>query len=158
MAGALNFAPNLAYLHDFFVLLYVPGVALGCGLLAARIAQQFPPRAARWCALAGLAAFLAVDVAPAARLVGPRREDARQDAIARELGRRIGPRDLVIADPSVCSYHPEDLTVDEGNRRMAPLPFYAGRICQTVVVARTPEDALRLARESRGRRAAEPSS
>ncbi len=146
IALPMNFTPNLAYLHDFFVLLYVPAIALGCGLLAGRIAQRFPERVARRVVLGGLAAFVAVDVIPAARIVGPRPEDARQDAIAGELGQRIGPRDLVIADPSVCSYEPEHFPVGDGNREWPPLPFYAGRICQTVLVARTPEEAIRLAR------------
>ena len=148
MALSMNFAPNLAYLHDFFVLLYVPAIALGCGLLAGRIAQRFPERVARRLVLGALAAFIAVDVIPAARIVGPRPEDARQDAIARELGQKIGPRDLVIADPSVCSYEPEHFQVSDGNREWPPLPFYAGRICQTVLVARTPEEAIRLARDA----------
>lgn len=146
LALALNFAPNLAYLHDFFVLLYAPPIALASGLLAGRIAQRLPDRLARRVVLGGLAAFVAVDVVPAARIVGTRPEDARQEAIARELGQRIGPRDLVIADPSVCSYEPDHFHVSEENREWPPLPFYAGRICQTVLVARTPEEAIRLAR------------
>jgi hypothetical protein len=146
MALPLNFAPNLAYLHDFFVLLYVPAIALAIGLLAGRLAERFPDRVARRAILGLLAAFVAVDVIPASTIVGTRPEDTRQDAIARELGQTIGPRDLVIADPSVCSYDPDHFPIRDGNREWPPLPFYAGRICQTVLVARTPEEAIRLTR------------
>ena len=149
MALSMNFSPNLAYLHDFFVILYVPAIALACGLLAGQIAKRFPERVARRAVLGGLAVFVALDVIPRARIVGPGPEDARQDAIARELGQRIGPRDLVIADPSVCSFEPDHFQVSDANREWPPLPFYAGRICQTVLVARTPEEALRLARDAK---------
>src|SRR5208337_3102070 len=86
IALPMNFTPNLAYLHDFFVLLYVPAIALGCGLLAGRIAQRFPERVARRVVLGGLAAFVAVDVIPAARIVGPRPEEAIRLARAAERG------------------------------------------------------------------------
>ncbi|WP_165066739.1 ArnT family glycosyltransferase [Paludisphaera rhizosphaerae] len=145
LALPLNFAPNLAFLHDFFVLLYVPSFALAAGMAVEPIAARLSARAAVGILAAVLAAFVIVDLTPAARILRSSSEDRRQDAIARELGRTIGPDDLIVADPSVCSFAPDRFSPVNDSREQPPLPFYAGRICQTVLVAQTPDDAVRLA-------------
>lgn len=148
VALPLNFSPNLAYLHDFFVLLYVPPIALAVGLGVESLSARLSSRAARLAFAAAVAGFVILDVAPAARVVRSSREDVRQDAIAGELGRAVGPGDLIVADPSVCSFDPDHFAVADAAREQPPLPFYAGRICQTVLVAKTPADAVRLAESS----------
>lgn len=145
VALPLNFAPNLAYLHDFFVLLYVPSIALAIGLAVEPIAERCSARAGVGTLTVVLAAFVILDLAPASRIVRASTEDRRQDSIARELGRTVGPDDLIVADTSVCSFVPDRFAVADDKREQPPLPFYAGRICQTVLVAQTPDDAVRLA-------------
>jgi hypothetical protein len=152
LALPLNFAPNLSYQHDFFVLLYIPAVALACGLLLGRLGDTSRRRAAHMIALGLIAGFLLIDVLPKSWLLRAWPEDYRQEEIARILGERIRPEDMVIADASACTPDPNRLVSPEQTQEQVLLPLYAGRICQTALVARGPEEVAHLASQRPGER------
>jgi len=137
----MNLARNLAFLHDFFIILFLPAAALCAGIVLARLGgrwRDFP-------LFLAVGTALVIDAGPARKVAGPRPGDARLGRIADAIGAVVQPDDLVIADGELCGIGPEELRDLGPDRERTPRPYYAGEMAQTVLVARDAVDAQRLA-------------
>jgi len=142
----MNLARNLAYYHDFFIILFVPVAALTAGLAADGVAGRLRSRPLRGLAMGGLVlVMLLLDVLPARKPMRSNARDARQQAIAEGLGAAVLPGDFVVADGELCGIGPEEAQQLGADRECSPRPYYGGMLSQTVHVARDADDAARLA-------------
>ena len=142
----MNLARNLAFYHDFLIILFVPFVALAAGLAVDRLAGGLRSRPVRRLAMAVLVlAMLLVDVLPARKPLRPNPRDIQQQAIADGLGAAIRPGDFVVANGELCGIGPEEVRGIGADREASPRPYYGGELAQTVHVARDAHDAVRLA-------------
>jgi hypothetical protein len=151
MALPLNLARNIAYFHDFFIILFVPPAAICAGLGTYWLATRFEGHRARTAAVVlVMAAFLGLDVVPRYRLGSVFPKDHEQDAIARSIGEAVRPGDFVIANAEVCGIDPAVVPfMTDPQREQSPRPTYCGRMTQTVFVAANALDAERIARWAR---------
>ncbi len=142
----LNLAPNIAYYHDFFVMLFVPVAAISCAYVTdCWIAQSRDDWRGRARVAFVLTLFLGLDVIPRTKLTRLSPLDYEQEAICNEIGRMVEPGDFVIANDAFCFIsdgHAQQVGVRLG---VSPLPFFAGQMAQSVAVAMGTDEASRLA-------------
>jgi hypothetical protein len=150
MALPLNLVGNIAYLHPFFIILFVPAASLLTALTADRMARALKNSRLQVAALALLLmGFFALDVLPRRKASRPTAEDAEQSAIADAIGSTVRPGDLVIVNPIVCGLKgPAAASLGE-DRERTPRPYYCGQMSQSVLVALDTTDAERLADRAR---------
>lgn len=142
----MNLARNLAYYHDFFIILFVPAVALVVGLVVAGLAARICNPAGRGALMAGLlVGFLLIDVLPMRKPMKLRAADVRQQSIADGLGAIVRPDDFVVVNGEVCGIDPKETGTLGVDRQRSPRPYYAGEMAQTVHVATDADDAARVA-------------
>ena len=150
----MNLARNIAFLHDFFIILFLPAAALCAGAVVAKLTDRWRGGALRGTVLViAVAGILAFDAGPARKVARPRPGDRRLEEVADAIGAVVRPGDLVIADGELCGLNPEELRTLGPDRERTPRPYYAGEMAQTVLVARDAADAAELATAARpGRR------
>ncbi len=151
LALPLNLARNIAYLHDFFIILFVPPAAVCAGVGTYWLATRFEGRGMRMAAVVAVAAvFLGLDVVPRYRGASVFARDYDQAAIVGSIGEAVRPGDFVIANAEVCGLDPAIVPfMTDAQREQSPLPTLCGRMTQTVFVARDTLDAERIARWAR---------
>ncbi|WZP00038.1 hypothetical protein EP7_001655 [Isosphaeraceae bacterium EP7] len=146
----LNLARNIAYLHDFFVILFIPSAALSLALVTSRLASRFeaPRRRAVFLGLV-VAWFTLGESLPKYRAAFARRPDAVQSEMALAIGRAIDESDFVLASPGACGLTTETALALGEDRHRIPLPTYFGLVSQGALVAVDAADAERLAARAR---------
>jgi hypothetical protein len=133
MALPLNLARNIAYLHDFFIILFLPVAAVCAGVGSWWLVTRLEGDRRRALAIVAiLGVFLVRDVAPRFKTVRPSRVDYQQAAIARAIGQTVDKDDFVIVNPAVCGSDPESvLALGDPEREQSPRPFFCGQLSQS---------------------------
>jgi hypothetical protein len=151
MALPLNLARNIAYKHDFFVILFLPAVAISAGVGAWKLVTWFDRPGGRSAALSAiLVLYVGVEVAPRYRSGSVSARDYEQATIARSIGEVVRVGDFVIASPEVCGLTPTAVSLmDDAQREQLPRPYFCGQMTQMVFVASDEPDIERLARSAR---------
>jgi hypothetical protein len=144
----LNLARNIAFFHDFFIILFVPVGAVCAGVGTWWLATRLTGENRRALAIVViLGAFLAHDFLPRLRTLRTLPQDYQQATIARMLGEVVEKNDFVIVNPAICGFDPAVVALlSDPQREQSPRPFYCGQLSQTVFVASDTADAERISR------------
>lgn len=152
------FARNVAFHHDFFILLMVPALALGSARAALGLfggPEAWAPRRLVGVAVL-LLGFLYLDVLPHRGWRRSTDADRRQEQIADLLAATIGPADLVIVNrgADIRSHYDRELLRDlvrrgVEERESIGSPPYFGRVIPSVFLAFDEAEAAAIASEAR---------
>jgi len=141
---------NLAFHHDFVIILFVPLAALAAAWLTCLASDALPESLSARCLFWGgvMMSFFVCDIFPARHVLarGPECEVAQ--GICRAIGTLVDPGDFVILSPSFFDNVPGTRGSDE-EREMIPMPTYCGQMVQSAFLAFDERDVLKIASRAR---------